>query len=179
MAPMTRNDLINKFELITGMGAEVGVYSGEFAKEILLRYKGNLLCVDRWSGDTVGLGPQDWSSVFDAFISNCDGFRHRTITMIGLSVDMAREVEDNSLDFVYIDADHQYEAVKSDIEAWFPKVRVGGIISGHDYLRDGYEPDPQQGVNRAVDEFFLAKNIEVNLTNEDKWRSWWVVKNAV
>lgn len=175
---MIRNDLINKFEHVTGIGAEVGVYRGEFAKEILLRYKGKLLCVDKWSGNTVGLGPQDWSGVFDAFISNCLGFG-RIKLMIGLSVDMAREVEDNSLDFVYIDADHQYEAVKSDVEAWFPKVRVGGIISGHDYLRDGFEPDPEQGVNRAVDEFFLAKNLIVSLTDEDKWRSWWVVKNAV
>lgn len=175
---MTRNDLINRFELITGIGAEVGVYKGEFAKEILLRYKGNLLCVDRWGGDVVGLGPQDWSSIFEEFLSNCVGFG-RTRTMIGPSVDMAKQLDDRSLDFVYIDADHQYEAVKSDIEAWFPKVRVGGIISGHDYLRDGYEPDPQQGVNRAVNEFFLAKNLIVNLTDEDKWRSWWVVKNAV
>jgi predicted O-methyltransferase YrrM len=41
--------------------------------------------------------------------------------------------EDGSLDGVFIDADHSYEAVKQDIQNWLPKIRVGGILAGHDY----------------------------------------------
>lgn len=44
--------------------------------------------------------------------------------------------EDNSLDFVFVDADHQYESVRKDIMAWYPKIRKGGIIAGHDYLSE-------------------------------------------
>jgi predicted O-methyltransferase YrrM len=49
------------------------------------------------------------------------------------SVEAAATYEDSSLDFVFIDADHSYESVREDIIAWWPKVKAGGIISGHDY----------------------------------------------
>lgn len=55
----------------------------------------------------------------------------------GLSWDQAEFVKDNELDFIFIDADHSYEAVKKDIIAWYPKVRKGGIISGHDINLEG------------------------------------------
>jgi len=56
----------------------------------------------------------------------------------------AATYEDNSLDFVFIDADHTYESITQDIKSWLPKVKFGGIISGHDYW---YPP-----VHRAVHE---------------------------
>ena len=58
-------------------------------------------------------------------------------------------IADGDLDWVFIDANHNYDYVRADIAAWTPKVRPGGIIAGHDYLdRDGW------GVIRAVDEAF-------------------------
>lgn len=59
----------------------------------------------------------------------------------------AQDVEDESLDFVFIDADHTYEGVSADIDAWLPKVR--GMILGHDY-----HPETFPGVVRAVNERF-------------------------
>lgn len=50
----------------------------------------------------------------------------------GDSADSAQFVEDGSLDFVFIDADHTYEGCLRDIHAWTPKVRSGGMVSGHD-----------------------------------------------
>ncbi len=52
------------------------------------------------------------------------------------TVEAAKQFEDESLDFVYIDADHKFEAVVADIAAWLPKIRKGGIIAGHDYFRN-------------------------------------------
>lgn len=49
------------------------------------------------------------------------------------SLDFVSSVPDQSLDFIYIDGDHSYEAVKKDIVAWIPKVKIGGVISGHDF----------------------------------------------
>jgi SAM-dependent methyltransferase len=66
-----------------------------------------------------------------------------------LSWDAAEKYTDGSLDFVYIDADHHYAAVKRDITAWLPKVRPGGIIAGHDFCNF-----PDFGVIKAVLERF-------------------------
>jgi hypothetical protein len=59
--------------------------------------------------------------------------------------------EDESLDMVFLDASHKYEDIKNDMIAWYPKVKKGGIFSGHDY------PSWTQVV-RAVEEFFPDKN---------------------
>jgi predicted O-methyltransferase YrrM len=65
------------------------------------------------------------------------------------STEAAKLHEDNSLDFVFIDASHEYESVKADIEAWYPKIKLGGYIGGHDYVPGQY------GVYQAVDERFI------------------------
>ena len=67
----------------------------------------------------------------------------------GFSTQIAKEFEDNSLDFVYIDADHSYQAVKADIVVWYPKVKDGGFLGGHDYS------SKYPGTMRAVDERFV------------------------
>lgn len=63
-------------------------------------------------------------------------------------------VDDGSLDFVFIDADHSYAAVADDIARWTPKVRPGGWVGGHDY-----HPRKWPGVVRAVEEAFTTARI--------------------
>lgn len=62
------------------------------------------------------------------------------------SAEASREFPDESLDFVYIDAQHEYEAVLRDLRAWYPKVKRGGVIAGDDC--------GESGVKQAVTEFF-------------------------
>ena len=62
------------------------------------------------------------------------------------SEDVAKTFENKSLDLVFVDGDHSYEAVKRDIEMWLPKIRKGGLLIGHDYC------DKWLGVRKAVDE---------------------------
>lgn len=100
--------------------------------------------------------------------------------MLAFGHDAAQWIADESLDFVFIDGNHQYEAVKQDISDWFPKVRRGGIMSGHDY----YEfKSGRGGVVRAVDEFAKANGYKVNSTGwtegahrDDKQPDWWFMK---
>jgi hypothetical protein len=66
-----------------------------------------------------------------------------------LSWDGAAHYGDASLDYVYLDADHHYEAVCRDIDAWLPKVKPGGVIAGHDFCEY-----PEFGVIQAVTERF-------------------------
>jgi len=85
------------------------------------------------------------------------------------SVKAACQFDDASVDLVFIDADHSAQAVYADLEAWFPKVRPGGIVSGHDYASRNHP-----GVKPAVD-FFFAKHARPPVaTDTDK--VWWTHK---
>lgn len=77
-------------------------------------------------------------------------FKNRIIVLAMPSHEAADHIKDESLDFIFIDADHSYENCKQDIELWVPKVRLGGMISGHDYQT------LFPGVVKAVDESFAA-----------------------
>jgi predicted O-methyltransferase YrrM len=89
------------------------------------------------------------------------------------SEEAAEAFEARSLDFVYIDAQHHYEAVKRDIALWWPKVKPGGILAGHDYL-DGTREQSEFGVKSAVDEFVEEHDLSLRISNEPSWRSWFV-----
>ncbi len=96
-------------------------------------------------------------SAFDMFIKNINPVKNYINIIRGYSKDISVNYEDNSLDFVFIDASHDYDSVKQDLQSWYPKIKIGCVMAGHDYISD-YE----QNVKRAVDEFFgdtvLVKN---------------------
>ena len=64
------------------------------------------------------------------------------------SIEYADTVENNSIDFVYIDAEHDYDSVKQDLSVWFPKVKIGGFLAGHDYNKEQFP-----GLVKAVCDF--------------------------
>ena len=69
---------------------------------------------------------------------------------------------DNILDFVYIDANHEYEYIKHDLVLWYPKVHSGGVFAGHDY----YSTITWPGVQKAVNEFASFHNVQIETTFE-------------
>jgi hypothetical protein len=77
----------------------------------------------------------------------------------------SKDYEDNSLDMVFIDADHSYSGVKNDINLWFSKVKPGGYIGGHDYDYPGLD----FGVKKAVDEFVLKHSLKLELDCDYTW----------
>ena len=80
------------------------------------------------------------------------------------STKAADRFENTSVDMVYIDAEHTYEAVKSDLTAWLPKTKK--IISGHDYKHGDFP-----GCSRAIDEFFTSNiGLEIHTGN---YYNWW------
>jgi predicted O-methyltransferase YrrM len=70
-------------------------------------------------------------------------------TIVGDSHVVFDQFRDNSIDFLFIDGDHRYQGINTDLDLWLPKVKTGGIISGHDY-----EKSATCGVKDAVDEHF-------------------------
>lgn len=75
----------------------------------------------------------------------------------------------SDLDFVYIDGNHSYSFVKQDIEAWFPKLKDGGLIGGHNYFGMNSE---HFGVHKAVNEFSVRNDFDLFFKNPD----WWLLK---
>lgn len=71
------------------------------------------------------------------------------------TVEAASKFEDKSVDFIFIDAGHSYECVKADIEAWLPKMKPGGVMTGHDYC------SMFPGVKKATTEIFGKGVVEI------------------
>jgi hypothetical protein len=158
--------LVGKKDLI---GAEIGVYRGQHAREMLelLNIK-TLILVDPWKDykeyKDKPLKEQVEGAYFDAkeLLEKWDkvGLIH---WIKNFSVEASEEIPDNILDFVYIDGSHQYEFVIKDIEAWFPKVKEGGFIGGHDYIKKF------PGVIKAVDEFCEKNGIKFETRDGNKF----------
>jgi predicted O-methyltransferase YrrM len=140
---------------LLGRGAEIGVMKGNYSAHILREWRGReLISVDPWLERPENA--EHARTVLGAF-----GDRSRIVQ--ATSTEAAAEVPDRDLDFAYIDALHDYDSVKADLEAWFPKVRPGGILAGHDY--------PMPGVRAAVDEFFAARSLPVHAMGEEPTKS--------
>ena len=90
------------------------------------------------------------------------------------STEAASIILDETVDVVYIDARHDYRSVAQDIDAWWPKVRPGGILAGHDYLNT-YTHGTLISVKPAVDEFVLREGLLL-FTTLDNFPTWFVYK---
>ena len=84
--------------------------------------------------------------------------------------------QDNYFDMVYIDADHTEEAVYADLLAWYPKVRAGGVLSGHDYCECTLGCGVKFGVIPAVNRFVKENNLSLHVDNELPWHDWFIPK---
>lgn len=147
-------------------GAEVGVFRGGLSRLLLKNGVAHLYMVDNWlpadaqPGQYKATGDYCAGLRADEAASNESLARKvaldsggRAIVLKAASVEAAECVDDASLDFVFLDADHSYEGVRDDIAAWLPKVKPGGWIGGHD-IDNPEPPFDFSGVRRAVDEAF-------------------------
>merc|ERR1740129_706130 len=134
--------------------AEVGVWTAELSAELLARFAGlRMLLVDpyhlRVGGPPGGAsGEQGYSvSALDSGVERTQPFRSRATFVVQGSTEAARWVAPGSLDLVFVDGDHSLEGASVDIRAWWPALRPGGVLAGHDYTLTW------PGVVRAVDDF--------------------------
>ena len=78
-----------------------------------------------------------------------------------------------SFDWVYLDADHTLESVRRDIHLWWPKVKIGGFLCGHDYIEERWEKSYSYiQVKEAVDQFCVESGLELYVLTDEKYGSW-------
>jgi hypothetical protein len=92
------------------------------------------------------------------------GHKNKVVFIQEESLDAAKKIEDNSLDFIFLDAHSTPDQVFEDIDAWYPKVKTGGIISGHDWI--------SMQVKYAVQKFMFDNNIENSISAFDNVWIW-------
>lgn len=169
---IVRNGLLN--------GAEIGVDRGEHAKSLLDAGVFSLILVDVWKHQAEGY--YDMANTED--LTQANNMRETLIRMngingvkflVGWSHDMSELVQNKSLDFVYIDANHSLDAVRIDLLKWVPKVRHGGWVCGHDF--GDTEDLLGFGVKTAVTEHCERNGIEVLFVCQDEtFPNWHFVK---
>ena len=142
-------DIVKKFPSGSKF-VEVGCWKGRstsfMAVEIANSNKKiDFYCVDTWESDPL----------YDMFINNMNGLEDYYIPMKTTSLEATSRFENESLDFVFLDASHKYQDVREDIINWLPKIKPHGILAGHDY--------DWSGVGKSVNE--LLNNFKIQGTS--------------
>lgn len=176
-----------------GVVVEVGTYKGDFAEvmynilqpEYLYAIDPFRVMVEYTDNPSIGKIDFNNQSVLDELAVNVA----ERIANIGkckllrlTSVEASDTFEDESLDIVYIDGCHKYESVSKDINLWYPKLKTGGVLCGHDYVSGVLQPGnriEKFGVIEAVQEFVVEHNLKLAVTTTDKFKSWIVCKDNV
>lgn len=123
---------------------ELGCWKGRSTLAIgggLFRIPGaQLFCVDNFAGapnQPAGASPaasiENGEAIYQGFLRNTEPIELIRVVLRMSSQNAAAKFENESLDWVFIDASHDYHSVLSDLRIWLPRLRPGGLISGHDY----------------------------------------------
>ena len=166
--------VIEKYQLKTIV--ELGVAFGGHAESILKNTSiHKLYGIDPYEHmpdyeDPMNLPQEEFEELYNFTLKRLSSFGDRYVHIRKFSKD-AVDIIPATIDSIYIDADHSYAGVWNDLCTWFPKVRVGGIIAGHDY---GHPNFP--GVKQAINEFFQRFDWEIHDEGEGVW---WVEKKSI
>lgn len=159
-------------------GAEIGVWKGGFSEQLCAGMPAlDLVCVDPWSPSVGYLEAKNNPVLLEAAFAEaqqrlapyrCTFLRHTSAVAATL-------VPDGSLDFVYVDGNHELDFVLEDLATWTAKIRPGGILAGHDYSDVARKPFIQ--VKAAVDTFTAERGIQpwFLLTRDRTPSFFWVV----
>jgi hypothetical protein len=165
----TRADLADLFNALGyTTGAEVGVEQGAFSSILLA---GNarlyLYCVDAWKayrGYRDHVRQEKLNRFLETTITVLSDYgaeKERWEIIRAYSMDAVRKFSAGQLDFVYVDANHSFDYIMQDLIEWNKRVKVGGMVCGHDYIRRKAETErsSQCDVVKAVQAYTNAHKI--------------------
>ena len=149
-------------------GAEIGVAAGRMSTIFCQNIPGlKMLCVDPW-GKQVD-DPRHKKNHDLNYATTAKALKDYDATLVkARSMDAVRDVPLDSLDFVYIDGNHIFDAIMVDVIEWARRVKPGGIVSGHDYYNFR-----NAGVIKAIDTYVEVHKIKQWFLTDEKCKSWW------
>ena len=156
---------------------ELGVWTGNSIAYLanLVKDRANLKIygVDMFENSNYinvkGISKEEIINMYEIYNYNLrkKGVRRWIKDIKGCSWEVADRFENEHFDFIFIDADHSYEALIKDIRAWYPKIKEHGILAGHDW--------EWASVQKAVNEFFKKDYLEFYKTGIKNLNSCWYV----
>jgi hypothetical protein len=148
---------------LLGNAAEIGVCTGCYSRDILDWGVKHLYSVDPWREfpeAPCGISDEQHEANYQETLQRLEPVKDRSTILRMTRTEAAQRLPNGFLDFCYIDANHRYEGISVDLPTWWPKVRSGGILAGHDFLAAGL------GVNQAVTEFAAQHGVPIHLVIE-------------
>ena len=153
------------------IGAEIGCAYGGHLDSILSQTNiEKLYGIDpylnytEYGADLMNMQQIQMDTLFELVKSRLSYYGNRLEFIRKKSEEAYQQFENNSLDFVYIDGNHYEEYIKNDLNCWWPKIKNGGMLCGHDYDHDGFPH-----VTLHVNSFFKNLNIEVIDLKNHNW----------
>ena len=139
---------------LNGTGVEIGVQRGKFSKQILSSWKNctKFVLVDTWKhtanySDKANVNDNEQEAILEMAKENTKPWVAKLQIIRNYSTLAALDFSNNSVDFVYVDARHDYCGTKEDIEAWWPKLTIRGFMAGHDFMT-GYQQLKAKNLSR-------------------------------
>lgn len=171
----TRNDMLGVFQKNLKI-CELGVFEGDFSKDLYrICLPDELHLVDLFEG-YFGSGDKDGNNYHYVQLEEelekiREFFKNNKEVKIfkSLTTDFLLSNDDEYFDLIYIDADHSYNSVLSDLLIGFNKVKTNGFICGHDYVRE-------TEAKKAVDDFCKLKNLKIEFLTNDGCPSFCIIK---
>lgn len=166
---------------LTGTAAFIGCAECYYEFAFLDRWPGIAYFIDVWAildtpgfsghGEDTDAGQE---ARYQRILARAEKYHGRCNVKRDTSEQAVGDFRDGFFDFVYLDAQHDYQSIKRDLELWYPKLHSGSVFAGHDYL-SGHFNGQDYGVKQAVTEFAAAHGLQVHVIPEE-WPSFWMVK---
>jgi hypothetical protein len=182
----TRDHLLASLPKSWDIAVEIGVWEARYMANMLMKTNMTVLGVDPYCSVPQYLDPEVITDIYerDSAGDHLISFTRYMVAQVNIRTtnlnlkvagrftsgqifrayghEVLPYCPDETIDFIYIDGDHTYEAVAADIAGWWPKLKVGGILAGHDYN------DQTPGTVQAVDEFSACLEKEKKFNPEFK-----------
>ncbi len=187
------------------IGVELGVQSGEFSKSVLAKWSicEKYVLVDLWKplenyADSANVDQNRHDRRFAKLMERMENYKNKIEICRNYTTICAQNYPSDYFDFVYVDARHDYKGISVDLHDWWPKLRMGGIMAGHDFVEQSEGPQQTnqnwtinydgtidrsgRAVKGAVSDFFNDPNRferyrQITVTyKENGWWTWLVRK---